>query len=273
MALKKFLFAPVQQRLSTMWVRKEQMDQWFEQWKFFFILAFARSGTAFTADLLNRAEGIHVFHEPVLEDFYAHLQAHYSQTAADKYIGGFRRKEIFVRMRHVSPAVYGEVNGLLRCHAQAIKNQFPHTPVLHMVRDGRDVVRSTMPRRTFTYKNPFSMHIQPTKSDPWHAKWPEMDRFARICWFWQEENSRLRKVIGKTIQFEKILSNYDYFHNEILEPCHIKMDRKTWEVTVPTRRNITAEHQMPNWEDWSLDQKKTFTEICGEEMTKCGYSI
>lgn len=273
MLLEKFLFTPMQQRLSTIWARKEQVDKWFEGWKLFFILAFARSGTAFTADLLNRAEGAYVFHEPVLEDFYAHLRAHYSLKAAENYMQGFRKKEIFMRMRHISPAVYGEVNGLLRCHAQAIKKQYPQATVLHMVRDGRDVVRSTMPRRTFTYKNPFSMQIHPTESDPWHDKWHQMDRFARICWFWQEENSRLRNAIGKTIQFEKIVSDYDYFHDEILEPCNIKLDRKTWEGVVPNRRNITAEHQMPEWEAWTPAQKKTFVEICGEEMVKCGYPI
>ena len=62
--------------------------------------------------------------------------------------------------------------------------------------------------------------------------WADMDRFARICWYWQAENSRLRKVVGKTVQFEKILVNYEYFHDEILEPCHIFLDKKGWEIAV-----------------------------------------
>jgi hypothetical protein len=225
------------------------------------------------AHLLNQPPTAHVFHEPVLEDFYAHLRAHYSLAAAERYFRGFRKKEIYIRMRGANPATYGEVNGLLRCHAQAIKNVFPEATILHLVRDGRDVVRSTMPRRTMTPRNPFSMFIHPIQTDPWRGRWSEMDRFARICWFWQEENCRLRQTIGQTVQFEKLLSSFDYFHDRVLEPCHIEIDRKTWEEAIPSPLNATVSHQMPKWEEWSLGQKKTFMEICGEEMARCGYTI
>jgi hypothetical protein len=62
------------------------LDEWFKDWKFFFILGFGRSGTAFMAKLLNQAKGAYVFHEPVFEDFYAHLRAHYYPPAAEEYI-------------------------------------------------------------------------------------------------------------------------------------------------------------------------------------------
>ena len=271
--MDKFFYTPLKKRLTTLWVPRDELDKWFSEWQLFFMLGFGRSGTAFLAHLLNQPPAVQVFHEPVLEDFYAHLRAHYSLPAAVAYIGGFRKKEIYMRMRHATPAIYGEVNGLLRCHAQAIQKVFPQAVVLHLVRDGRDVVRSTMPRRTMTLRNPFSMMIHPMESDPWRERWSKMDRFARICWFWQEENARLRKAIRNTVQFEKLLSSFDYFHDCVLQPCHITMQKAVWEESIRNPLNVTAKHQMPKWQDWSPEQKKTFLDICGEEMAACGYSI
>lgn len=271
--MNKFLITPIKKRFLTFGVDQDQLEKWMGGWKFFFILGFGRSGTAFMANFLNQAPGAYVFHEPVLEDFYAHLKAHYSQKDAGKYMQGFRKEEIYTRMRHIPSGVYGEVNGNLRCHAEAIKKTFPSAALLHLVRDGRDVVRSAMPRRIMTIRNPFSLMIHPTNGDSCNANWPKMDRFARICWYWQEENKRLRATIGKTVQFEKILSSYDYFHDEILEPCQIYIDKKDWETAIGTPRNTTEKFQMPKWQDWTPDQQRTFRVICGEEMANCGYSF
>jgi hypothetical protein len=273
MPLNKYLIAPLKKRFSTIWVAQSLVEEWVNNWKIFFILGFGRSGTAFMADLLNKASGAYVFHEPVLEDFFAHARAHRNPKDADRYMGGFRKKEIFTRMRHLPSGIYGEVNSTLRCHAEAIRKAFREVTLIHLVRDGRDVVRSSVGRRTMTVRNPFSMSIHPDESDPWRVPWREMDRFARICWFWQEENSRLRKTIGNPVQFEKILSSYEYFQSEILEPCHIHIDTNVWESAVASPRNTTDKFSMPRWDQWTLEQQKTFREICGEEMENCGYKF
>lgn len=272
--MNKFFFTPLRQRLSTMGVSHNQVAEWLENWKFFFVLGFGRSGTAFMADLLNRAEGAHVYHEPVLEDFYAHLRAHYSSRTALEYMRGFRRREIYRRTRRVPPGVYGEVNGNLRCHSEAIQLAFPGAALLHLVRDGRDVVRSAMPRRVMTIRNPLSLFIHPDHADPWKERWHTMDRFARICWYWQEENRRLRSGIGRTVQFEKILASYDYFKSQILEPCGIHIEKAVWESAVLVPRNTTVgDFRMPKWNEWTLEQKRIFADICGEEMALCGYDL
>lgn len=212
-----------------------------------------------------------MFHEPVFEDFDAYVKAFYSHQDAEKYIERFRKKEIYVRMRHINSGVYGEVNSILRRHAEAVKKAFPEIALIHLVRDGRDVVRSLMSRRAMTIRDSISIRIHPTKTDPWQIQWAHMDRFSRLCWYWQVENSYLRTVIGKPVQFEKILSSYEYFHNEILKPCHIHIDKKEWEVAIASPRNTTSSFQMPKWDDWTAEQQRVFREICGDEMAKCGY--
>jgi hypothetical protein len=272
-ALNKYVLTPIRQRLSTIGIPDARLEEWSKKWRFFFLLGFGRSGTAFMAGLLNQAPGAHVFHEPVLEDFFAHARAHYSSRAAQRYMLGFRKREIYQRVRRFPAGVYGEVNGTLRCHAEAIRVAFRGAALLHLVRDGRDVVRSTMPRRTMTLRNPFSMMMHPVESDPWHEAWPRMDRFSRICWFWQEENRRLRLAIGRTVQFEQILSSYDYFCEEVLAPFGLEIGEPAWQSAVRAPQNVTPRHQMPKWADWSPQQQKVFREICGEEMSACGYEL
>ena len=271
--MNKYVLTPFRKRLSSLGVSSSRVENWARDWKFFFILGFGRSGTAFMADLLGQAPGAHVFHEPVLEDIPAHMRAHFSAAAAEKYIQGFRKKEIYARMRSVAPSVYGEVNGHLRCHTEALKGAFPQATLLHQVRDGRDVVRSTMPRRMMTLRNPFSLRIHPTGDDPWRSRWPEMDRFARICWYWQEENRRMRQTIGRTVQFERILSSYAYFCEQVLGPCGIELEESVWRSAVTCPQNVTPRHQMPKWENWTPQQQKIFRDICGEEMSACGYDF
>lgn len=272
--LKKYFMIPLLQRLMSLWVNKADLAAWLNDWRFFFILGFGRSGTAFLANILDQAEGAYVFHEPVLEDFYSHARAHYSPKYAENYMEWFRKKEMYLRIGHISPpGIYGEVNGTLRCHVRAIQKSFPNPVIIHLVRDGRDVVRSSMSRRTMTWKNPFSMSMHPEKTDPWFGNWKSMDRFARICWFWQEENRRLRTAIGKSVQFEKILKDYKYFSDNVLEVCGIQIEKRKWETYVNTPRNVTKEFAMPNWDNWKVDQQRTFRKICGEEMDAIGYSF
>jgi hypothetical protein len=272
--MNKYFITPFRQRFSALWVSQDDLDKWLREWKFFFMLGFGRSGTAFMANFLNQAKGAYVVHEPVLEDFYAHARAHYSQNSAENYLLGFRLKEMYVRTSHISPPqIYGEVNGTLRCHVNAIAKIIPNAKLLPLGREGGVVVGPHIPRRTLTLKNPFSMSMHPIDGDPWKDRWADLDRFARLCWFWQEENRRLRTAIGTTVQFEKILKNYDYFADNVLQPLGLEISKKEWETEVATPRNTSSGFGMPKWDQWSPEQQKTFRDVCGEEMAKCGYEF
>jgi len=124
-----------------------------------------------------------------------------------------------------------------------------------------------------TIRDPLSLMVYPDNTDPWKIHWHEMDRFARICWYWKEENRRLRTSIGKTVNFEKILASYEYFQSQVLEPCGIYVEKEVWKASIRTPRNTTKKFSMPKWDQWTPEQQKTFREICGEEMKQCGYEI
>lgn len=257
-----------------LWVTESRVKKWFDRTNTFFILAIGRSGTAFLADLLNQANGSAVYHEPVDADRRAYPQAFHNSKKALEYVRSFRKKEMYLRAGdRMDITTYGEVNSWLRRHAQAIKESFPNATLIHLIRDGRHVVRSMMARKTMTPQDKTTSKIYPSPADPWHVQWQNMDRFARLCWYWQVENAYLRTNIGETVHLEKILNNYDYFHDNVLEPCQIELPKGIWERAVNNPKNVTAQHSMASWNDWDPSQRETFLRICGQEMRNNGFEI
>lgn len=257
------------------WITNRRVDAWAREVNVFFVLALGRSGTAFLAHLLNQVAGAHVVHEPIGEDFIAHQHAFHDPDAARRYVRRFRKKDVFLRTRSAQPPMttYGEVNSALRRHARALADAFPGAALFHLVRDGRDVVRSMSARRTMTPEDKNTSMIRPRPDDPWADQWAQMDRFARLCWYWQVENAYLRQNIERTVQFEAVLASYDYFCEHLLEPAGLQLPPSVWEEAVNRPRNVTKEHALPPWEQWTPAQKETFRAICGEEMRKNGYEF
>ncbi len=258
---------------SRFWIGPEMVAKWAKGTHLFFVLGMGRSGTSFLAHLLGKDPKACVVHEPVRRDFEAYQRAFHSQVEAERYVGRFRSKEIFLRASRKGAPTYGEINSILRRHVYALRQAFPHAVFLHLVRDGRDVVRSMMARATMTPEDPNTSTIRPHSDDLWSCEWPQMDRFSRLCWYWSTENAFVREAIGVTIRFEELLSDYEYFAERLLEPCGVRVARDDWEVAVSRPRNKTSSHRIADSNSWSPNLKQAFKRICGEEMLANGYEL
>lgn len=255
------------------WISKRKIDTWAESKNIFFILAIGRSGTKFLADLLSKAPGAYVVHEPVRADFLAYQRAFHSEEEAMKYIQVFRKREIYLRCRDRKINTYGEVNSALRRHCNALKHAFPKAVFIHLIRDGRDVLRSMMSRKTMTSEDPNTRLIYPVDGDPYRDSWPKMTRFERLCWYWQVENQYLRKYIAKTIRLEELVSSYDYFKRELLDPLGLQLSEEVWQKAAESPKNVTENYAIPHWSEWPRSKLDAFLGICGEEMEANGYQI
>jgi len=255
------------------WITNKKADKWIKNKKIFFILATGRSGTKFLSLLLNKSPGAYIVHEPVRWDFRAYKAAFYDDKKAYKYIQEFRKKEIYDRARKREINIYGEVNSVLRRHCNALKKSFPNAKIFHLIRDGRDVVRSSMSRGTMTDNHPSTKKIHPTQKSPWKDKWNNMTQFEKICWYWDVENRYLNKNIKKTLQFEKLISSYKYFKEHLLDPLELKISKETWQKEVNSPKNITNKYTTPHWTEWEKGKMDVFNEICGDTMRVNGYEI
>lgn len=254
------------------WNTRGKIKRWAAGKRIFFIIGSGRSGTAWLSSLLANAGQAYVEHEPVKEDFQAYQCAYWDQNAARSYILSFRMKEIFTRCSHREEfSAYGEVNSALRRHAPALREAFPNTDMFHLVRDGRDVVRSMYARTTMTPTDPNTQYIAPTLDDPFRESWPSMSRFEKLCWYWRVENAFLRDVVPHVIQFERILQDYSYLQSRVLSPLGLNIDAEIWQRYANTRINRTTAPGLPHWEEWPAELKTGFDRICSTEMANLGY--
>ena len=89
-----------------------------------------------------------------------------------------------------------------------------------------------------------------------------MNRFEKLCWYWDIENRYLHENIDEIIYFEKLISDYDYFNKKLLMPLNLDIPKEIWENEAKTPKNITKKHTIPHWSDWKLEDLESFKRIC-----------
>lgn len=245
--------------------------EWIARVHPFFVLGMGRSGTNFLAAMLDRCPDALVFHEPFSEDFDAFVEAHESYETGLNYFEDFRLEKMQALAREHDIHHYGEVNSALRYHARAIKSVMPEARLLHLVRDGREVVRSVMERRHYTKGTTGHHDLHPLPSDPLFDRWEELSRFEKVCWLWTDANRRLAEDVTRWVAFEPLVGNYDYFSEKLLDYLGLEMSEAVWAEAVQAPTNVTRKFTFPPWQQWDEAQQAAFDAICAEQMVMYGY--
>lgn len=227
----------------------------------FFITGMGRSGTKFLSNLLNQCDDTLVLHEPVPLDRHKYVECFNDEDKSSKYIEKIRKNIIIDKSKDIKN--YGEVNSFLRRHVVALKESFPEAKFLHLVRDGRDAVKSIYARRTFISKAPAPAP---------EGGWKKQSRFEKICWYWNIDNVYLAKHIDKYVNLERIVSDYDYFKKNVLDFLGLELSKEKWDSIRKIQLNATKVHKLEGYKNWTKQQKRIFSNICGETMSKLGYT-
>jgi hypothetical protein len=262
-------------RIEFIPVSDEKVRQWFNTERIFFIVSTGRTGTKWLAELLNRHTEALVEHEPVPIEQLAHKAAIHNAVIAEKYVKKFRLKEIYLRVgkKHPDLTMYGEVNGALRRHIVPIAKHIPKVKIIHLVRDGKDVVRSVVSRGSFSGRHPVYHDFRPPKIDDYSERWERLSEFEKTCWIWQWENEYMRQHIDNCARFEDITSSYDFFKKQILEPLYLDLQENVWKIQAQRRQNVSSRYALGKWDEWTSEQKNQFAHICKKEMEHYGYKI
>ncbi|HZX48515.1 MAG TPA: sulfotransferase [Nitrospirota bacterium] len=252
---------------------ESELNNWFRSKIVFFGFAYPRSGTVFLANLLiNEVRDALIEHEANIVDYWHYTLVIQSEDKALDYIKNFRKQEIFLRVAQ-GVKIYGEINPTLRIHCKAIKQLIPGARLFHIVRDGRDVVRSIMSRENLGEKDPLLKLTRPPREDAYREAWDHMSRFEKVCWQWQFDNRFIRKNVGHHVLFEKMKSDYDYFTERINNYLDIDIPEKAWYAYVNKPQNVSRHYALPHWNKWDHKMRDDFDRICGEEMRELGYPI
>jgi hypothetical protein len=252
-------------------VREPKIRQLLDSRRTFFFLSTGRTGTRWLSGLLNRDPDALVVHEPVPVETLEHKRAFDDPEHARRYIGDFRLREIYLRTHQEQVSHYGEVNGCLRRHAVALQEFLPQATLIHIVRDGRDLVRSLVARQTYDGKHPVYHDFRPPVTDAVSARWDELSLFERSCYGWKVENAFMRQHVPLRVRFEDMLVSYDLFKAGVLDPIGLQISEADWAESVQRPENATESHTLDDWSSWSEAETQTFWELCGEEMQHYGY--
>ena len=143
----------------------------------------------------------------------------------------------------------------------------------HLVRDGQHALRSLISRELFAVNDPMAKLNVPPSDDEYAHSWDRLSRFEKLCWLWQADNRYIRLNTDHTVQFERIVSDYDYFSERLLTPLGISIDESGWRLRASCTTNRTPRYCVPPYEEWPAKDKATFAKIRGEEMAACGYEL
>jgi len=232
--------------------------------RLFLVSSTGRTGTTWLATLLNRVEDCHVVHEPVPLEQCAHVQALQDQDSVREYIDDFRIREVAWRLKDDACNTYGEVNGALRRHVEYLREVLPHLHVVHLIRDPRDVIRSMLNRAALAANDKVYAELE-YPANISHAAWIDMDRFAKLCWLWSEDNAYLRLHADGRAYFEEITQNFDSFRAQILEPLGLRCTKAMWAEHRRVGRNETVSRD-DQYEAWTQQQNTTFEQFVGPEL-------
>ena len=165
----------------------------------FFITGAPRSGTKWLANLLNEAEGVRVYHEPLMRD---------AKIAMGGNVASVAEAVTFLRERKpqmVTPGRWGEVNHYLRHWVEPLRTVFPDAPIVGLIRDGKKAVNSMVHRRMYARRTRLGLPAPPDEA---------MGQLAKCCWCWSDTYKRL--IEQRVLVFRLESLNEDYYVCETL---------------------------------------------------------
>ncbi len=219
--------------------------------RIFFVVGTGRSGTLWLSRFLNFSDIAYVHHERLESDRPAREIT--SKEESEEYI---RIRVPLIQLELQQKDYYGEVNGYMTFHVDALRSVLG-AKVFLVVRDGRDVIRSWYSRATFTGKR-YEQFLNPEGDT----------RFEKLCWLWNWENRRTLSQGVEPIILERLLKDWAYFNSFF---GFLKIDKRVWDNERNIKQNASPAYALPEYEDWTSEQKAIFNKRCGCLMKQLGY--
>lgn len=155
-----------------------------------FIVSTGRTGTKFFAKFFNSLDKIISYHEPYPNLFGLSKDFVINRINSQEVINTFlvNRAYYLNQARRMKFNYYIESNsGGLWGIIPVLGKQLPNYKILHIIRDGREWVRSVMNRTLFRDKDPLDdirFKANDLPNSPYFSRWEEMSRFEKACWSW-----------------------------------------------------------------------------------------
>jgi Sulfotransferase domain len=245
----------------------------------YFILSTGRSGTTTISKLLSSSCNSICLHEPEPALILESSQYRYNE------IRGRKIRNILLKTRKNinKEKIYGESNQCLSLIIPVLKDTFPNAKYIWLIRNGMDVVASTMQKQWYTghsennnkYENCTPIEklwidgrIRADKCGRMEKeKWNSISRFEKCCWYW----SYVNEIIESDLKF---LIKSEYFNIIKLEELEQGlMELMKWlelksESLPLIEIHNSAKREPYHWSIWNNTEKEIFNYWCGHYMDR-----
>jgi hypothetical protein len=244
-----------------------------------FIVSTGRTGTQLLSSFFDQYEHIVSLHEPApnfLRLGNDVASGKISQECARRRVTA-ERKLVLRKLDPAKVTMYIESNNMLFSLIPVIRSVFPKCTIIHIVRDGRDVVRSGFSRPWYASNDPMPrIRARDFPDDPFFSTWDELSRFEKICWWWQKRDTIIYESVENradsiTLKYEDIFDKERGFPGvgKILE--FVGLDAAFHADMFSNKVNFTKEYVIPHWTEWDASLRRSFLTIAGERLTFYGY--
>lgn len=236
-----------------------------------FITSTGRTGTGFFVHLFNNhVQNSWSLHEPK-PAFRRRAGRLIKEGVKTGDITYFKVPRIYRGMT-ASKEVYVECNYHLASAMDVVRGAFPETKIIHIIRDGRDIVTSWLNRNRYITND----HITPMEVGDADAatKWEKWTPLQKLAWHWKVINLNAQKHNPDLfIKFEDIFSD-DHSHllNVLDTIGGLQYDKEVVTNALKTKQNYTKKAFFPEYDEWPEYWKEQFWEIAGETMDHFGYA-
>ena len=202
------------------------------------------------------------------------------------------RLKIQHELNSLEKSVCFESDGYLRLLIPVVRTVFPNYKIIHIIRDGKDWVRSFASRTVKKngvevprYSMDENWEITPAEvqNDPYLERWHSMDVIERGSWVWNLYNREILNQIKAdknaiTIKFEDLFnqsSNFPGMHTlvDFLDRENLQFNSKNIADSLKQPTNKTQTFLAADYQQWTDPQKKLFQEVAGETMNEMSYHL
>lgn len=249
--------------------------------KYIFITGLGRSGTSFISALMSKIKDVHVGHESTGSREFWLLSWYLKDTIyATEYL---QRKKNKIESG-INSEWYIDSDSYLQNATDELQKVFKPEAIFHLVRHPKEVVRSI-----YTRRNENDIHLVPKEAKDIQC-WMNGIRFEQVCWNWKNAVENLLNKDVPVIKLEELNTDYNYLSEKLLKPFGFALEKTQWEEMKNKKVNKTrgalfrftyakvkGKHYqpdvLPDFQEWSEDYKKIFTEYCFPAMKRLGYTI
>ena len=261
--------------------------------KVIFIVSTGRTGTHFLARFFRSlSPAIDSRHEPDPDFLKLGVKYARGKVSLEDAAGVIRARRLWIAdsIRKNNKNIYIESNNRYFSLIPILWGNFPQAKIIHIVRDGRDVVRSTMNRDFYTpgdgiyFRKKMRLQATDFSDDPYCNKWGSMTQFQKCCWHWVKKDGFIYQAIkgdsrAVTVKFRDIFNKESNYQGlwEIVNFMDIGINRedfrKQCSLAMDKKINVSKREDFPHWRQWSGEQREQFMSIAGEYMELYGYDM